>query len=144
MPFVTIMELSQLLATFPLVVASLEQKIALLSSPQLFGRSNIQTRENSQLNHQRRAQAQADLEDIQGGELVVHNEYGVGRFKEIAVNSDGLEEIHLRFRDAVILSVPIDQSHLVSRYVGMGGKKKKTPQLSKIGDGKWSKTKKDG
>ncbi len=114
-------------------------KIALLSSPQLFGRSNIQTRENSQLNHQRRAQAQADLEDIQGGELVVHNEYGIGRFKEIAVNLDGLEEIHLRFRDGVILSVPIDQSHLVSRYVGMGGK---TPQLSKIGDGKWSKTKK--
>lgn len=39
----------------------------------------------------------------------------------------------------MILSVPIDQSHLIARYVGMGGK---TPELSKIGDGKWSKARK--
>jgi len=113
-------------------------KTVLLSSSQLFGRSAINSRGNSQLNHQRRAQAQTDLEDIQGGDLVVHSEYGVGRFKEIAINAEGLEEIHIRFRDNVILSVPIDHSHLLSRYVGMGGK---APQLSKLGDGKWSKAK---
>ena len=114
-------------------------KIALLSSAQLFGRKATNSRGNTQLNHQRRVQAQTDLEDIQSGDLVVHNEYGIGRFKTISTSTDGTEEIQLRFRDGVILSVPIDQSHLISRYIGMGGK---PPQLSKIGDGKWSKAKK--
>ena len=115
-------------------------KLNLISASQLFGRAAIRSRANSALHHQRRAQAQTDLEDIRPGDLIVHAEYGIGRFKAIALDSNGLEEIHLRFRDSVILSVPIDHSHLVSRYVGMGGK---TPDLSKIGDGKWSKSKKN-
>lgn len=114
-------------------------KLALVSSSQLFGQATLSTRHSSTLDHQRRAQAQTDLEDIQPGDLVVHSEYGIGRFKEIAVDSSGLEEVHLRYRDGALLSVPIDQSHLISRYVGMGGK---PPQLSKLGDGKWSKAKK--
>jgi len=116
-----------------------EAKLAILSSAELFGRYQTVTRHNQHLTAQRKARAQADLEEIREGDLVVHNEYGIGRFKQIAVNKDGLEEIHIRFRDSVILSVPLDQSHLIARYVGMGGK---PPQLSKLGDGKWSKTRK--
>ena len=116
-----------------------EAKLALVSSSQLFGQASLPTRNSTTLDHQRKAQAQTDLEDIQPGDLVVHSEYGIGRFKEIAVDPSGLEEVHLRYRDGALLSVPIDQSHLISRYVGMGGK---PPQLSKLGDGKWSKSKK--
>ncbi len=38
------------------------------------------------------------------------------------------------------LYVPIEQSYLVSRYVGVG---KKNPPLSALGDGKWAKAKKN-
>lgn len=117
--------------TFP------EAKLAILSSAELFGRyQNQHSRRSNKLEHQRRARAQTNIEDINEGDLVVHSEYGVGRFDGIETNDDGEEEIHVEYRDGAILSVPIDQSHLLARYVGMGGK---TPQLTKLGDAKWAK-----
>ncbi|MFC5050370.1 transcription-repair coupling factor [Rubritalea spongiae] len=118
--------------TFP------EAKLAVLSSAELFGRyQNQHSRRANKLEHQRRARAQTNIEDINEGDLVVHSEYGIGRFDGIETNEDGEEEIHIEYRDGAILSVPIDQSHLLARYVGMGGK---TPQLSKLGDAKWAKS----
>ncbi|MFC4992927.1 transcription-repair coupling factor [Rubritalea tangerina] len=113
-------------------------KLAVLSSAELFGRyQNQHARRANKLDHQRRARAQTNIEDINEGDLVVHSEYGIGRFDGIETNEDGEEEIHIVYRDGAILSVPIDQSHLLARYVGMGGK---TPQLSKLGDAKWAKS----
>lgn len=113
-------------------------KLAILSSAELFGRYQTRaSKRNQQLDHQRRARAQTDIEDIKEGDLVVHSEYGVGRFDTIDTNDEGEEEIHILYRDGAILSVPIDQAHLLARYVGMGGK---TPQLSKLGDAKWAKS----
>ncbi|MEO1857863.1 MAG: transcription-repair coupling factor [Rubritalea sp.] len=120
--------------TFP------EAKLAILSSAELFGRyQNQHSRRSNKLDHQRRARAQTNIEDINEGDLVVHSEYGVGRFEGIETNSEGEEQIHIEFRDGAILSVPIDQSHLLARYIGMGGK---TPPLSKLGDAKWAKSRK--
>lgn len=113
-------------------------KLAVLSSAELFGRYQTQrAHRTSHLDHQRRARAQTNIEDINEDDLVVHSEYGIGRFESIETNEDGEEEIHIQYKDGAILSVPIDQSHLLSRYVGMGGK---TPELSKLGDNKWAKS----
>lgn len=115
-------------------------KLAMLSSAELFGRyQNPHSRRSKKLDHQRRARAQTNIEDIEEDDLVVHSEYGIGRFEGIEIDADGEEEIHIAYLDGAILSVPIDQSHLLSRYVGMGGK---TPPLSKLGDQKWGKTRK--
>jgi len=70
---------------------------------------------------------------------VVHTEYGIGRFQDISTDIDGTEEINIRYRDGAILSVPIDQAHLLAKYVGMGGK---APTLSKLGDAKWARARK--
>lgn len=115
-------------------------KLAVLSSAELFGRyqtSNL--RKNTHLDHQAKARAQTDILDIEKGDLVVHTEYGIGRFQDITTDSDGTEEINIRYRDKAILSVPIDQAHLLAKYVGMGGK---TPTLTKLGDAKWARTRK--
>ena len=115
-------------------------RLAILSSAELFGRyQNQYAKRNNKLDHQRKARAQTNIEDIDEGDLVVHSEYGIGRFEGIETNSDGEEEIHIEYRDGAILSVPIDQSHLLAKYVGMGGK---TPPLSKLGDAKWAKSRK--
>ncbi len=115
-------------------------KLAILSSAELFGRyQNQHSKRANKLDHQRRARAQTNIEDINEDDLVVHSEYGIGRFDGIETNEDGEEEIHIAYRDGAVLSVPIDQSHLLARYVGMGGK---TPQLSKLGDAKWAKSRK--
>ena len=116
-------------------------RLAVLSSAELFGRYQTpQTRRRTNnLEKQRQQRAQTAIEDIHKGDLVVHSEYGIGRYQGIEIDEDGYEEIHIRYRDKAILSVPIDQSHLLARYVGMGGK---TPELSKLGDMRWSKTRK--
>lgn len=117
-------------------------RLAVISSAELFGRyqtPNSNKRKNTHLEHQRRARAQTDILDIEKGDLVVHTEYGIGRFQDITTDPDGIEEINIRYRDKSILSVPIDQAHLLAKYVGMGGK---APTLSKLGDAKWSRARK--
>ncbi|MGJ8655233.1 MAG: transcription-repair coupling factor [Akkermansiaceae bacterium] len=115
-------------------------KLSVISSAELFGRyQTSNNRKNTHLEHQRRARAQTDILDIEKGDLVVHTEYGIGRFQDITTDPDGTEEINIRYRDKAILSVPIDQAHLLAKYVGMGGK---APTLSKLGDPKWSRARK--
>ena len=112
-------------------------KIAFLSSAELFGRYQTpQTRRTSRVDHQRRARAQTALEDIKLGELCVHAEYGVGKYAGIELDEEGNEEIHIGYRDGAILSVPINHSHLLSKYVGIGGRE---PELTKLGGNTWSK-----
>ena len=115
-------------------------KLTVISSAELFGRyQTSNNRKNTHLEHQRRARAQTDILDIQKGDLVVHTEYGIGRFQDITTDTDGTEEINIRYKDKAILSVPIDQAHLLAKYVGMGGK---APTLSKLGDAKWTRARK--
>ena len=118
-----------------------EAKLAFLSSAELFGRYQTpQTRrKDTSIDHQRRARAQTALEDIKLGDLCVHAEYGVGKYAGIEADEEGIEEIHIGFRDGAILSVPLDHSHLLSKYVGIGGKE---PELTKLGGNTWSKARK--
>jgi transcription-repair coupling factor (superfamily II helicase) len=48
------------------------------------------------------------------------------------------EVLILEFADEAKLYVPLEQAYLVSRYVGAG---RKSPPLSSLGDGKWSRAK---
>ncbi len=115
-------------------------RLAVISSAELFGRYQTSTnRKNSHLEHQRRARSETDILDIEKGDLVVHTEYGIGRFQSITTDANGTEEINIRYLDKAILSVPIDQAHLLAKYVGMGGKE---PTLSKLGDAKWVRARK--
>ncbi|MCH7225585.1 transcription-repair coupling factor [Haloferula sp. A504] len=112
-------------------------KIALLSSSEIFGRYRTPGMLSGSRGDTRRVtSARASLDEISEGDLVVHSEYGVGRFLGIP---DGEEEITIEYRDGALLSVPVDQSHLVSRYVGIGGR---APQLSKLGGTGWRNTRK--
>ncbi|WP_338687165.1 transcription-repair coupling factor [Haloferula helveola] len=112
-------------------------RLALLSSSEIFGRyQNPGATRRSRAEQQRIATARASLDDISEGDLVVHSEYGIGRFIGIP---EGEEEIAIEYRDGGILSVPIDQAHLVGRYVGLGGR---TPELSKLGGTAWKNVRK--
>ncbi len=114
-------------------------KIALLSSAELFGRyqSPGSRRHRGHLERQRAARARASLEDISEGDLVVHSEYGIGRYQGVQTGDEGNEEIVVRYKDGALLAVPLDQAHLISRYVGIGGK---APELNRLGGTAWKKT----
>lgn len=115
-------------------------KLAALSSSELFGRyrSPGQTR-RSHLDRQRLAVARASLDEIHEGDLVVHAEYGVGRFRGIQETDEHTEEISIEYKDGSLLSVPLDQAHLVGKYIGLGGK---TPDLHKLGSAAWKNARK--
>ena len=116
-------------------------KLAYISSAELFGRYQTpqSRRKTNHLDHQRRARAQTALEDINIGDLVVHAEYGIGKYAGIETNEEGYEEITIGYYGGSSLSVPLDQSHLLSKYVGLGGK---DPELTKLGSTAWSKARK--
>jgi transcription-repair coupling factor (superfamily II helicase) len=114
-------------------------RLAVLSSSELFGRYRTPgTARRSTLDKARAARARATVDEMEEGDLVVHYEYGVARFKGIQPGDDG-EELLLEYRDGALLGVPLEQAHLVGKYVGLGGK---TPDLNKLGGTAWKTARK--
>ena len=114
-------------------------KLAVLSSSELFGRYRTPgTARRSTLDKARAARARATLDEMDEGDLVVHYEYGIARFRGIQQGDDG-EELLLEYRAGSLLGVPLEQAHLVGKYVGIGGK---APELSKLGGNAWKNARK--
>lgn len=112
-------------------------KLAVLSAAEIFGRysSPHTRRQDDREDRLRRERAQAPLREIEPGDLVIHAAHGLGKFLGIVRNEQsGEEELHIRYAGDVLLRIPLQQSHLVSKYVGLGAK---TPELSKLGDARW-------
>ncbi|MEY4570748.1 MAG: hypothetical protein RLZZ398_2187, partial [Verrucomicrobiota bacterium] len=125
----------ELLAGFTVPIS----KLAVLSSSELFGRYRTPGGpRRSLLEKARAARARATIDEMEEGDLVVHYEYGIGRFKGIQQGDEG-DELVLEYRDGVQLGVPLEQAHLVGKYVGLGGK---TPELNKLGGAAWKTARK--
>jgi transcription-repair coupling factor (superfamily II helicase) len=81
-----------------------------------------------------------DFSELADGDFVVHLQHGVAVYRGLTKleTRDGLREvISLEFDDRVTLHVPLQESHLISRYVGLS---KARPQLGRVGSGRWEKT----
>ncbi|NJR43148.1 MAG: DEAD/DEAH box helicase [Akkermansiaceae bacterium] len=126
----------ELLAGFTIPIS----KLAVLSSSELFGRYRTPGgARKSLLEKARAARARISIDEMEPGDLVVHYEYGIGKFRGIQPGDEG-EELVLEYRDGVLLGVPLEQAHLVGKYVGLGGK---TPELNKLGGTAWKKARKE-
>lgn len=114
-------------------------KLAVLSAAEIFGRYSSprsRNRDNRE-DRLRRERAQAPLREIAPGDLVIHASHGLGRFVGMVRNGEsGEEELHIQYAGGVLLRIPLQQGHLVSKYVGLGAK---TPELSKLGDARWKR-----
>jgi transcription-repair coupling factor (superfamily II helicase) len=133
--------------------------LVVLSAAELFGRFAVHARRH--LRRAERNRAQIDFSELNEGDLVVHLEHGIGKFLGLlklpiaegrapaSLASLELrppektrlvetEVLALEFADEAKLYVPLEQAYLVSRYVGAG---KKSPPLSSLGDGKWTRAK---
>ena len=109
-------------------------RLAVLSAAEVFGRYRMPgIARRSTLEKARASRARATLGEMDEGDLVVHYEYGIGRFRGIQAGEDG-EELVLEYRDGVHLYVPLEQAHLVGKYVGLGGK---APDLNRLGGAAW-------
>jgi len=120
-------------------------KLAVLSDAEIFGRyQNQRSQRRYRLAREREASRQvSSLREYDYGDLVVHIDYGIGKFRGIKSKSTpagDAEVLEIEYQDEARLFVPIDQAHLVSRYLGTG---RKAPKLSRIGDRRWAKTRRD-
>jgi len=116
-------------------------KFAVLTGAEIFGRHQHTRRvRGSKLDEaQVLRQARDHLRELKEGDLVVHVDYGIGKYSGIEVREGAKREemMVIRYADQTKLFVPLSQSHLVSRYVGVGGR---SPSLNKLGDARWGKT----
>ncbi len=117
-----------------------QKQVVLVSLSEIFGRYQVVERTTAQADFwQTAASRHAKTEELKPGELVVHAEYGIGRLLDVFEQRVGEEEsIQIEYDNGAILEVPIAQSHLVAKYVGVGVQ---SPNLSKLGDAKWSRLK---
>ncbi len=119
-------------------------KVAVLSDAELFGRYRNTRARRMALRRAREqaSRAQIDFSELNEDDLVVHLEHGIGRYEGMRAvpRPDGRSEevLVVTFANDARLYVPVEQSYLLSRYVGVG---RQNPPLSTLGDGKWSKAK---
>ncbi|MBW8782313.1 MAG: transcription-repair coupling factor [Verrucomicrobia bacterium] len=116
--------------------------LVLVTETELFGRQRARRVAGPQRATVARAQVDQllDFSELVEGDFVVHLQHGIALYRGLAKldTRDGLREvISLEFDDGVTLHVPLQESHLISRYVGLG---KTKPQLGKVGSNRWEKT----
>jgi len=81
------------------------------------------------------------VEELKKGDLVVHFDYGIGRFLEVKTMSVGEitnDYIHIAYKGDDSLFIPVENIKLIQKYTGSEGIK---PRLNKLGGPEWAKTK---
>ena len=81
--------------------------------------------------------------DLTPGDLVVHENYGIGRFvamEQIKVDNAVKDYIKIAYQGSDTLFIPATQLDMVSKYIGGGGEDANV-KLNKIGSDAWQKTK---
>ncbi len=80
-----------------------------------------------------------DFSELVDGDFLVHLSTGICIYRglgKLDTKSGFKEVISLEFDEGIILHVPLHESHLLSRYVGL---KKFRPSLGKVGSNRWDK-----
>ena len=120
-------------------------QLAVITDAEIFGRYQTlrALKRQQRLARSRAERASIDFQELSQGDLVVHLEHGIGRFEGIQTLSDaaggkGIEVLALEFANEARLYVPVEQAHLISRYVGVG---KRIPALDELGGSRWEKAK---
>jgi transcription-repair coupling factor (superfamily II helicase) len=114
--------------------------IALISEQQLFG-ERTKTRKRRRRSDRDPETIIRQLNDLEPGSPVVHEEYGVGRYLGLTTLETGgisAEFLHLEYADGDKLYVPVHALDLISRYTGASPE---NAPLHRLGSDQWSKAK---
>jgi transcription-repair coupling factor (superfamily II helicase) len=115
--------------------------IAVVSEAQLFGARARQERRRKRTANDPEAILR-DLQDLNPGAPVVHEEYGVGRYvglQAMDVAGQRGEFLMLEYLDGDRIYVPVQSLHLITRYTGAAPE---SAPLHKLGTDQWAKARK--
>ncbi len=114
-----------------------ELKFAAVAENEIFGRRRRAPSSIKKV----RSQAIDTFIELNPGDLVVHVNYGIGKFKGIErIKAAGNERdyIALEYAGEETIFIPIEQVNLIQRYIGQEGH---GPRLDKIGGKSWENRK---
>jgi transcription-repair coupling factor (superfamily II helicase) len=119
--------------------------LAVVSAGEIFGRhrQRLATYRTRKLPQRHRVDQLLDFSEIAEGDYLVHAAHGVCRFRgirKLAAAGRVDEVISLEFAGGLEVHLPLHESHLLSRYVGLA---KLAPRLGKIGGNTWDKTRRE-
>ncbi len=112
-------------------------KISVVQENEVFGR-------RKRVAHSVRKTQSSPIEsfvDLEVGDLVVHVNYGIGRYngiKRIAAAGTERDYIQLEYAGEEYVYIPIEQVNLIQRYIGTGGA---PPRLDTLGGRSWQNRK---
>jgi len=118
-------------------------KLAILTEGQLIARSEPKRKAAKKTGSTNRQKLNS-FTDLTPGDLVVHENYGIGRFvamEQIRVDNAVKDYIKIAYQGSDTLFVPATQLDMVSKYIGGGSSDDKPVKLNKIGSDAWQKTK---
>jgi len=118
-----------------------DDKIAVIAEPQLFGQQVMQRR------HRNRKKRDSDavfrnLAELTIGDAVVHEDHGVGRYlglQTLDIGDIATEYVTLEYAKEDKLYVPVSALDLISRYSGAAPE---LAPLHRLGSGQWEKARK--
>ena len=144
-PLTTLPKPGQILlsdGTLPFGMEYPMQKLAILTEGQLISRGEVKRKAPKKTGSTNRQKLNS-FTDLAPGDLVVHENYGIGRFvsmEQIKVDNAIKDYIKIAYQGSDTLFVPATQLDLVSKYIGGGGEDAHV-KLNKIGSDAWQKTK---
>ena len=116
-------------------------KICVFTDHQIFDRFHKYNLKSDRARGGKLALSLKELNQIEGGDYIVHIDHGIGRFGGLVkttVNGTPQEMIKLTYLNNDMIFVSIHSLHKLSKYRGKEGE---PPRLSKIGSGAWNKVK---
>ena len=129
--------------TLPYGMEYPNSKLAILTEGQLIAKQAPKRKVTAKKTGSTNRQKLNSFTDLTPGDLIVHENYGIGRFiamEQIKVDGAVKDYIKLAYQGSDTLFVPATQLDLVSKYIGGGGEDTNV-RLNKIGSDAWQKTK---
>ena len=126
--------------TLPYGMEYPNSKLAVLTEGQLSAKTAPKKKTKKSATNRQKLNSFTDLSP---GDLVVHENYGIGRFvamEQIRVDGAVKDYIKIAYQGTDTLFVPATQLDLVSKYIGSAGEDGNV-KLNKIGTDAWQKTK---
>ena len=118
----------------------IDPPLAIITETQLSG-EKVQQRRRRKVVERDLGALMRNLEELEIGSAVVHQEHGVGRFlglQRLTVGGIDAEFLALEYANSDKLYVPVSSLHLVSRYSGAS---EEGAPLHKLGNEQWGKLK---
>ncbi|HEW5260161.1 TPA: transcription-repair coupling factor [Streptococcus pneumoniae] len=115
-----------------------DEKILLITEHEIF-QKKLKCRFRRQ--HVSNAERLKDYNELEKGDYVVHHIHGIGQYlgiETIEIKGIHRDYVSVQYQNGDQISIPVEQIHLLSKYISSDGK---VPKLNKLNDGHFKKAK---